>query len=195
MYYIMEKPNHVLNPITGRYISVNSKNYNRLITHGILKDKVKSSNIVYQGETKADAVNIRKHMKSNNENKTLKVESNKIVEINKRLTGQEYRDKIVSASARIIKKLKDDDTINQLTDKQLEGVLKQKIYNEMVLNFKPIEITEKSIYKPIVKTSQKAIKIEPKRKQQKKKFVLSTPQTTEPETSDCDIDVDNLSDE
>ena len=188
----MEKPNHVLNPITGRYISVNSKNYNRLITHGILKDKVKSSNIVYQGETKADAVNIRKHMKSNNENKTLKVESNKIVEINKRLTGQEYRDKIVSASARIIKKLKDDDTINQLTDKQLEGVLKQKIYNEMVLNFKPLQITETSIYKPMI--SKKGVRIDPQRKiQQKKRYVLETPQTTESDTSD--IDVDNLSDE
>lgn len=190
----MDKTNHVLNPITGRYISVNSKNYNRLITHGILKDKnVKTSNIVYQGDTKEDAVKTRKNLKSNNPTKTLKVENNKIVQINKRLSGQEYRDKIVSASARIIKKVKDDEELSKLPQQQLENVLKQKIYNEMVLNFKPVEVQETSVYKPEI--IKKGVKIDPKRKtvQKKKKFVLETPQTTEVDTSD--VDVDNLSDE
>jgi hypothetical protein len=187
----MEKPNHVLNPITGRYISVNSKNYNRLITHGILKDKnIKASNIVYQGESKEDAVKTRKNLKSNNPTKTLKVENNKIVQINKRLSGQEYRDKIVSASARIIKKVKDDEELMKLPLQQLENVLKQKIYNEMVLNFKPIEVTEKSTYKPIIK---KGVMIDKRAIQKKKKYVLETPQTTEPDTSD--VDIDNLSDD
>jgi len=188
----MEKPNHVLNPITGRFIRVDSKNYNRLITHGILKNKSVASNIVYQGDSKEDAVKTRKNLKSNNPTKTLKVENNKIVQINRRLSGQEYRDKIVSASARIIKKVKDDEELVKLPLQQLEDVLKQKIYNEMVLNFKPLQITETSIYKPMI--SKKGVRIDPQRKiQQKKRYVLETPQTTESDTSD--IDVDNLSDE
>ena len=141
----MDKPGYVINPYSGRYIKINSKLYNTLLHEGILKDRTKKkSNIVYENNDKSvDIKTIRKSMKSNDPNKTLKIQGDNIIKINKRLSGKDYRERVIDASINLINnKLKNNTNFLEMDKKNQEQYLKSQIYKEMVLRDTPLEVEE-----------------------------------------------------
>jgi hypothetical protein len=186
---------YVINPYSGHYIKVNGKLYNRLLHEGILSDKTnRPNNVVYEGKDKTDVINIRKNLKCNEPGKTLKIRDNKIMKINKRLTSRDYRDKVVTASARIMRDKinNNDEELKKLSQTKQEDYIKSLLYKELVLNSNPVEIKEVSKRKINNNMLQKKHVLSDTSKQnniKKSKYKIKTPMTTDNDEYDINSNV------
>ena len=174
----MSKQDYVLNPYTGRMISVGSKIYRRLESESLIKGPVKkNANILYEASTKEEARRVKSNLQNDDKTKYLKIRDNKVVKVNKRLSSNEYRDKIVDASARVLKRISKDEKLQSIPENNMNTYLRQQIYKEIVLgNDAPYTIEETSKFKNDTKTK-------PKPKMIKKRFVLDK----QPAITDTDM--------
>lgn len=124
----------VVNPFSGRLISVKSRTFNNLERNGLLNVKQntngKQENVVYEGTTKEEAQKIKKQLKNTEPNKSLVVRDNNIVKINKRATKNDYRERVVDAAAKVLLRIKDIDVKDPNTSVDR---LKNEIYKHIVI--------------------------------------------------------------
>jgi len=183
----MSKPGYVLNPYTGRMISVGSKVYRRLESESLIKGPIKkNSNIMYEATSKDEARKIKSNLKNDDKTKYLKVRDNKVIKVNKRLSSNDYRDKIVDASARVLKRVSRDSNMASIPDESMNNYLKQQIYKEIVLgNDAPYNIEETSRFSEASINKPRQTKIG----KPKKRFVMDKPPMfTDIDTTDIDHD-------
>lgn len=128
------KSDFVVNPLTGRLISTNSKTYRMIENNNLLHaQRKKPQSLVYEGSDNLEAMEQRKKIKNINPNCNLKVTQNKIVAINRKIPKTEYRNKIMTAGSNILKKsLRSNSGLNEMTDDQMTEYFKTELYNELM---------------------------------------------------------------
>lgn len=129
-----ERPGYIFNVYSHKYVKIGSRVYNKLLRDGIFNanNTPKPNNVVYEAENKEEAKKVRERIKLKEPDKTLKVVDNKIIKINKKLTNNEYNDKIISASARVLKRMKDNK--DEIDNNNIDEYIRKQIYREIVLS-------------------------------------------------------------
>lgn len=136
---------YIVNPLTGRQISTNSRTYKVLEREGILNTEMinKKKNVLYEAQTREDAVTAKKNIKNVNPKKTLIVKGTNVVQVNKRLKQNDYRDKIIDVEAGLLPRLQKLD-LSDVSEEDTKKYLKNEIYKHLVVgnDFEPIPVSE-----------------------------------------------------
>ena len=114
----------VLNPSTGRYITVGSRKYKELVSSGFLNEHIESENdTIYEGE---DAQKVKSKMKVPiPENKHLVARGGKIRTRNNRISKQQYAQRCRDIALEIYKENRED--CDSMSQKELSAFIQDEI--------------------------------------------------------------------